>query len=182
MQKRAVGSSVSANSPRQLRESVSRDPRDTDAWLRLYAALLDRSEVQAAESVAREALHSAAVPARIASRHARTLIGRGELSRARDLMSNYRPGTFDEGHEALLAWLLQNTRHHQEAAAAYRALLARNAELGDWWVGLGISLEYTGDRNGALHAYERARDSAQIKTTLFEYARQRVVALNAKEE
>lgn len=170
----------SSTGQQQVRQTVARDPPDGAAWLRLYETLLDRGEAEAAEATILEGLGSAKDPSPLAIRYAKVLIGRGELNRARTVLQDHRPAAaFDADYEALLAWLLQSTAHHREAADAYRTLLASNTQLGDWWVGLAISLENVGDRKGALQAYQQARDSVQIKSALAKYASQRIAALNA---
>lgn len=174
----ARGAEVSASNEQSWRDAVSRDPQDGTAWIGLYDALLDDDEGQAAEAAILEGFSRAADPSLLASRYARVLISRGELSAALSLLQDHnQPGAFDEEREALLAWLLQSTQRHREAADAYRTLVARNSQLGDWWVGLAISLENIGNRDGALQAYERARGSVQIKATLARYAKQRIAAL-----
>ena len=181
MKKRPVQAEAIASATRQRPgETVPRDPQDGAAWLRLYESLLDRGEAEAAEATILKGLGSAKDPSLLASRYARVLIGRGELGQARAVLQDHRPvAGFDADYEALLAWLLQSTARHREAADVYRTLLASNTQFGDWWVGLAISLENIGDRKGALQAYEQARDSAQIKSALASYASQRIAALNA---
>ena len=178
--RKSPANSVAKAGEQTLRDVLVRDPEDSADWMRLYETLLDRDEAEAAQAAMIEGLATAAEPSPLASRYARELIVRGDLDQARSVLQEYRPvASFDQDYEALLAWLLQSTEHHREAADAYRTLVAWNSQFGDWWVGLAISLENIGDREGALQAYQQARDAAQIKSTLARYASQRIAALNA---
>ncbi|GIX37550.1 MAG: hypothetical protein KatS3mg127_0789 [Silanimonas sp.] len=82
--------------------------------------------------------------------------------------------------EALTAAAWQQLGHHAEAVARYRRALAREGDVGAWWVGLAISLEAEGQSAEALEAYRQAQRRGPLEAALADYVRARVSALAAE--
>ncbi|GIX39286.1 MAG: hypothetical protein KatS3mg128_0335 [Silanimonas sp.] len=82
--------------------------------------------------------------------------------------------------EALTAAAWQQLGRHAEAVARYRRALAREDDVGTWWVGLAISLEAEGQSAEALEAYRQAQRRGPLEAALADYVRARVSALAAE--
>jgi hypothetical protein len=77
----------------------------------------------------------------------------------------------------LLAQSAQRAKHYLLSEKTYRALIATHSRRGDWWVGLGISLDAQGRSKQAANAYRQALKTEQINQSLRTYAQQRLTVL-----
>ncbi|MCG8610596.1 MAG: tetratricopeptide repeat protein [Pseudomonadales bacterium] len=108
--------------------------------------------------------------------HARALVQTGNASEALSILAGRIPPV--EAHadyHALLAALYQQLNLHESAIQYYAQLVNVYPDSGDWWVGLGISLEAIGKRQSAVQAYRRATTQpVETKETLKQFALQRI--------
>ncbi|ARU54814.1 TPR repeat protein [Oleiphilus messinensis] len=108
--------------------------------------------------------------------HARALVQTGNASEALSILAGRIPPV--EAHadyHALLAALYQQLNLHELAIQYYAQLVNVYPDSGDWWVGLGISLEAIGKRQSAVQAYRRATTQpVETKETLKQFALQRI--------
>lgn len=65
-------------------------------------------------------------------------------------------GARDPDYRALLAAAYQRSGDHRRAITEYRAAAELAPDNGNWWMGLGLAAERTGNSNGARKAYEQA--------------------------
>lgn len=88
---------------------------------------------------------------------ARIYTGQGNLAAATALLESQQPALQQAAdYYALLAALYQRSNRHRDAVALYSNMLKLNPGQPVWNMGLGISLEATGDTVKARDAYERA--------------------------
>lgn len=78
---------------------------------------------------------------------------------------------------ALLAATYQRVNNHQKAVEIYLRLVKVRSDEGVWWLGLGISLEKSGNKKEALEAYQRAQKTGRLKSGLVKFTNNRVSAL-----
>lgn len=84
----------------------------------------------------------------------------------------------DAGYLAFLAALYQRAGRYAESAERYHRALGLNSQQGQWWLGLGISLEGMHSPAQAAEAYRKAQAQG-LTPALGDYARQRLEALGA---
>lgn len=78
------------------------------------------------------------------------------------------------GDYGLMASLLAQLGRHDEAVPAYRQALSQDASRGGWWLGLGVSLEATGQAEGARDAFMQARQQGQFNPDVMQFLNQRL--------
>ncbi|HTT08842.1 MAG TPA: tetratricopeptide repeat protein [Gammaproteobacteria bacterium] len=89
--------------------------------------------------------------------YARLLSETGEIGKAIDLLAHDAPApASDPDYHALLAALMQRAGRHNDAIVSYRRLLSVQPQNGLWWMGLGISLSASGQRQQARDAFTHA--------------------------
>ncbi|XOV79580.1 MAG: tetratricopeptide repeat protein [Aestuariibacter sp.] len=64
-----------------------------------------------------------------------------------------------------------------EASHLYGRLALNEPGRAQWWLGLAISLDKSGESNGAVKAYERASDLRQLSASAEDFIRERILAL-----
>jgi Flp pilus assembly protein TadD len=77
------------------------------------------------------------------------------------------------------AVLLQKAGRHAEAAEVYGALVQLRPLAEVWWMGLGISLEASGQSQEAVKAYRQAADKPDMTPALDRFVSSRLEALKA---
>lgn len=83
----------------------------------------------------------------------------------------------DTEYYEILAAMEQQRGSYTAAKQLYQNLTRYNALRGDWWVGYGVALESSAERESALAAYQRAVQLPQTRAALMQYAQQRIAAL-----
>jgi tetratricopeptide (TPR) repeat protein len=110
---------------------------------------------------------------------ARTLLSREKLDQAIRLLTPDQP-SMEESPEffALLALLYQREGRFPESVAVYRDLTRFKPARGDWWGGLAIGLDKSGDKLAALDAYRQVLMSGSVAPDLERFSRQRINLLS----
>ncbi len=116
--------------------------------------------------------------ARLRAIKARQLLAQGDAGAALLLLESDVPevATHTDYH-ALMAALYQQEGRPAEAVNQYALLLAQDAEVADWWAGMAIALERSGNPEGARQAYTRALKTFGLHEALARYARERISQL-----
>ena len=78
---------------------------------------------------------------------------------------------------ALLAATYQRVKNHKKAIEIYLRLVKVRPAAGIWWLGLAISLEKSGKNKEALEAYQRAKNTGNLKAGLIKFTNNKVTAL-----
>jgi MSHA biogenesis protein MshN len=103
----------------------------------------------------------------------------GDLSGALGTLARVPPPRRTAGFEALHAGLAQRAGDHMTAIGAYRRALVQPQPDPVWWVGLGVSLEATGEPGEARNAYARAAAEARLPADVRRYVTERLTVLGA---
>lgn len=163
----------------RLSDALALAPDHIRAREQLVLVLLMQQRPREAEMQLREALSADPTQSRLAMQLAQLLAGRGQSEAALAVME---PALLDGAANAAflgtLAGLYQQTGRPQQAIDNYRAALSLRPDMGVWWMGLGISLEQSGDLTAALDAYRRAESAKHLKPSLQKYVEQRLSVLS----
>jgi MSHA biogenesis protein MshN len=104
----------------------------------------------------------------------------GDLNGALQTLAKVPLARRNAGFEALHAGIAQRAGDHMTALQAYRRALAQPQPEAVWWVGLGVSLEATGEPNEARNAYARAAAEAKLPADVRRYVADRLAALDSR--
>ena len=77
----------------------------------------------------------------------------------------------------LKATLAQEQQLNAQASHLYGRLVVFEPNRAQWWLGLAISLDRLGQRDGALKAYENAAELRQLSASADDFIRQRILEL-----
>lgn len=77
----------------------------------------------------------------------------------------------------LKATVAQELLRDAEASHLYGRLVIFEPNRAQWWLGLAISLDRMGQKNGAIKAYENAADLRQLSASADDFIRQRILEL-----
>ncbi len=161
--------------------AISSHEQNHRARLALVETLLGQGDEQAARSLLVRGLELNPGHAHMARLLAGLLAQEGNNRMALYYLERAIPELQEDvEYHALVAALLQREGRHVEAIAFYRNVLSVHSGNGLWWMGLGISLEATGSGHQALLAYQRARQDANLTTSIAKYLDSRISSLNKK--
>jgi len=163
---------------RQLRDALTHYRRHHGARELLASVYIKSGRYVEAGSLLKEGLMLAPAHTLFAKLYARVLLKQQKPARAIAILERQPPMTgVDSEYHALLAALYQQTGQHLKAAASYRDVLRVDPRQGNWWIGLGISLEKLEKYAEARSAYQRAKNSANLTENLRQYVDKRLAVL-----
>ncbi|MBI4692680.1 MAG: hypothetical protein HY749_01490 [Gammaproteobacteria bacterium] len=153
-------------------------PKDVPARVRLAAELIRLERIADAETRLREGLALLPGEARFAGPLAHLAFERGDAAGALvTLQGAVPPLASDVEYHAFMAALQQQTGAHTAAVMIYRDVLKARPDNGAWWIGLGISLEATGDHADAARAFGTALGDHGLSEPMRTYATREMVRL-----
>lgn len=144
---------------------IDAQPAYQDARVSLAALLIDQGQSTKAANVINEGLklNPDAVP--LVELKARLLTAKGDIKRAIQLLQTQSPSMTDNPeYHAFMAALYQKDNSDLLAIRLYKRLLSDNPQNGNWWFGLGLSLEKLGEINSAYDAYVKAVTTGNVNT------------------
>jgi len=106
----------------------------------------------------------------------------GDLRGALQTLARVPQARRNAAYEALQAGVAQRAGDHMSAIAAYRRALLQPGADAIWWVGLGVSLEATGEPVEARNAYTRAVAEARLPADVRRYASERLAVLDSQSQ
>jgi len=104
----------------------------------------------------------------------------GDLNGALTTLARVPAARRNPAYEALYAGVAQRAGDHMSAIAAYRRALLQPQPDPVWWVGLGVSLEATGEPAQARDAYARAAAEAKLPAEVRRYVAERISVLDGQ--
>ncbi|MFO8025157.1 tetratricopeptide repeat protein [Thiohalophilus sp.] len=165
---------------RHLREALQHYRQHHRARELLAGVYIKSGRYVEAATLLKEGVSLAPQNSTFAKLYARVLLKQGKAAQAITVLERQPPQMgVDSDYHALLAAIYQQAGYHLKAAATYRDLLRLNPRQGNWWIGLGISLEQLQKYTEARSAYKRARNSPALPGNLKEFAEKRLSALAA---
>jgi MSHA biogenesis protein MshN len=136
-------------------------------------AMLEQGDTAGAEALLREGLENAPGDSAMARVLGHILLARNDARGAVQVLRPAAPtAASDPEYNALLAAAEQRSGAHAQAIRRYRGLLEQNPDNGAWLVGLGISLQSTGEAKAAADAFLRALADPALPAPLHTFAMQ----------
>lgn len=179
--KRALGRGQRALAVAQLGDLLESAPDNLDARLLLARLHIEDGRPRAAEELLDAGLDRQPDQQGLAFLLGRLLLEQGRLSEAGRVLDGHAPPVAaNPDYHLLLALTHRQAGDHDAAIAAYRAVTEASPGVGAAWVGLGVSLEATGDSQGARTAYRKAVGGDDRRAAMF--ARQRLAVMPANPE
>jgi len=157
---------------------IKTDPHYKEARASLVALLLDQGHYHRAERIIEEGLKTDAGYTPFIELKARILTATGKIKAAIALLQNAAPPMTDNPeYHAFLAALYARTDNDRLAVNIYRHLLALNAHNGNWWFGLGVSLDKLEQRQAAVDAFTKAMSEGHLNLASISYLQKRLHSL-----
>lgn len=145
----------------------------------LVNLLLGAGRTREAELMLQEGLRISPKHAPFADQYARILMRRDDLAAALGVLNGAAPAIeSDPDYHALIAYLYQQAENHDTAADLYRELVAIRPGQGQWWLGLGMSLDALQHTGQALDAYRRARNDSRLGSEVLRFINTRIRLLD----
>ncbi len=162
----------------QLRESLKQDATQHRLRELLVGLYIKTGRWIEADAVLAQGLKLLPVQPSLVKLRARTLMQLNQDKQAIAVLTQFAPPpSVDPEHYALMAVLQQRLGQHAQAVNIYQQLLAKNPNVGVWWVGMGISLEAQHQQGAAKTAFEHARASGNLSLEVARYTDNRLRVL-----
>lgn len=163
----------------RLSRSLSLYADHGPARVALAGLHLQQGRMTEAQALLAEGLERSPGEPTLVKFYSRSLLQDGRTDEALGVLEQGRNGAAnDPEYHALAGAIYQQRGEPAKAAEAYSSALAMEPRQGAWWLGLGISLEQTGDRAGAGRAYEQAK-TLQLEPVLRRYVEERLRAVKS---
>lgn len=151
-----------------------------DSRITLITLLLGQKRHQLAEQQLKIGLQVYPKGRDLLKLQARILMAQGKLEDARKTLSAMPVNlSVDSEQMDLLAVTTQGLGDHQKALEYYHQLVRFDAQIPQWWVGLGVSMEALGRTSSARSAYLRASRLPINNSALKDYVAQRLAIIPA---
>ncbi|ABM61121.1 tetratricopeptide repeat protein [Halorhodospira halophila] len=175
-----AGDTLSAS--QSYRRALEMDPDRHEARVG-YARMLARAQrTERARGVLQEGLERAPEHERMARLYAHLSEERGQPQDGIDALEPvYRAQEGEPGAVAAhLAALYRQTGAHDQALMLYSELAEAEPDNGLWQAGIAVAAEQMGDHEGALRAWEQAREREGLSAEVQAHAEARIEALQGR--
>lgn len=163
----------------RLEVALRLDPEHDAARQSLVALLLEAGNVAPAEALLREGITLQPNDPWYPRSLAQMQLQRGDLAAAAAGLKAALGKRQDAANWALYAGTLHKLGKSGEAATAYREAVRLDPSQGNWWIGMAVALEQSGDAEAAGATYQRALQT-RLGGELREFAQQKARALNQR--
>ncbi|HVE44654.1 MAG TPA: tetratricopeptide repeat protein [Gammaproteobacteria bacterium] len=154
------------------------NPGYQDARVSLAALLLDQNKQVRANLVIDQGLSRSPDYVPYIELKARLLTQAGNIQQALVLLKTASPAlTENPEYHAFIAALYERTNQDKLAARIYRELLTLWPQNGNWWFGLGLSLDKMGQGQAAKNAYTKALMEGHLNTSSVSFLENRLQSL-----
>ncbi len=155
-----------------------KNPEFSEAREVLARVYLLQGDLTAAQAVLDEGLMTDPNNLNLSVLEARLFTQQGHYQEALSLLQEFNPNIKNSPeYYALLAATLQALGRSNEAGGIYQSLIKLDPGNGQYWLGLGIALENKNAIHKAIQAYQQARSSGGIDSTVRVYANNRLQTL-----
>jgi tetratricopeptide (TPR) repeat protein len=159
----------------QLSDLLKFAPNYNDARVSLAALLLDQNDKLSAEKIVNAGLQLTPGYAPLVELKARMLTSEGQIKTALTLLQTAPPSIEENpDYYALIAALYEQSNNDNLAISLYRQLLTINPQQGNWWFGLGVSLDKERQLTDAKNAYTKAIALGHLSTDSLTYLQRRL--------
>ncbi len=166
----------------QLRKALQQNPQHTRARESLAVLMINNKRLSEAEDLLAEGITLSPQYMPLTKLYARVLMAQDRTEAAVQALEKITPeAAQDPNYYAFIAALHQRLERHSQAISAYRTALKIQPQQGLWWMGLGISLEATGEQRDALDAYRHALAGQSLHGAPLDYVQERLAALKLQD-
>lgn len=174
----AVAANDVSQAIRIYRQILSIDLRNHDARKKLAVLHYSLNENGAASVVLNEGIQLEPERADFRLMLARLFYRQKKLKQAYAVLAQIEPDVQRNiDYFGLKATVAQELELNAESSHLYGRLVIFEPNRAQWWLGLAISLDRMGQRDGALRAYENAADLRQLSASADDFIRQRILEL-----
>ena len=165
----------------QINNALGMDPKNIKTRSTLVNLLIEQNDLAAAIRILDDGIVLLPNQYNWRELKAKLLVKLNKYDDAVEVLSQAGPDVNDDpDYFAFLAALLQQQGRDAEAVNYYRNVVAARAGNGIWWMGLGISLERTGQPVQAVDAYNKAVRDDSLKPDIRAFVTNRIAALSGK--
>lgn len=161
-----------------LNEALVLSPDHIRAREQLAITLIMQQRQREAEELLRAGLAIDSTQANMALQLGQLL---AQQNRASEAIAYMEPALLNAADNpqflGTLAGIYQNAGDPEQAINNYQAALSLRPNQGIWWMGLGISLEQTGQYGNAVAAYREALTQQRLRPDLRKYVNERLAVL-----
>lgn len=162
----------------QLARLLEAQPAYQDARVTFAALLIDQGNPQLAAKVIDAGLRLSPDFIPLIELKARQLTTQGQIKKALTLLQSESPPiSSNPEYHAFMAALYQKNDNNLLAVQLYKRLLSINPQNGNWWFGLGLSLEKLGENSLAYDAYRKAITNGNVNQESMAYLQQHMQSL-----
>lgn len=161
-----------------LRELLSLKPQDVDARKKLAVILYANHDKNGARSILGDGINLLSDRPDFRLMLARIYFKEQNYFAAYETLQELEPEIKKHPeYYALQANVAKELSMFVEASHLYGRLALFEPDRAQWWLGLAISLDKSGESSAAVKAYERASDLRQLSASAEDFIRERIVAL-----
>lgn len=159
-----------SNAIQNLNKAITLNPAFNQAREALAALYIQTDNVSAAIVVLNKGLEISPDYYAFIKLKAQIFVNEGLFDKALMLLTENVPAIEQHpGYYALLAAVYNKEKKYMVAADIYRQLTQLNADNGQWWFGLGASLNLAGKTDEAKSAYQKALQAGGLKPDVRAY-------------
>jgi tetratricopeptide (TPR) repeat protein len=169
-----LNTTSSLNVIKQLAIVLQKTPNYNPARATLAAMLIKYDQPVQALGVLKVGLMQDPANQQFAELTAHVLVQRKEIRQALAILKRAQPATTQSNptYMAFMAALYLQQKDYQSAKTIYQSLVEYNSNKGDWWAGLGISLQKLSHAQDAYNAFNHAETLGGLSPTLEAYVNQ----------
>lgn len=153
-------------------------PDYNDARVALAAIMLETGNLAGAQQTIQDGLNMTPDYLPLIELKARALTSEGKIKEALLVLQGDQPSiTDDPNFHALLAALYNRQNNYELAASIYQKLVLIDPHQGNWWFGLGVSLDNLGNSKDATFAYTKAATEGRLNPQALSFLQTRLEKL-----
>lgn len=159
----------------ELESTIKLQPDNFKAYESLIDLLVSANQLNKASNYLDTAIKKFPNEISFVQIYAQLLAQKGNFAKALALLAKFSPdANSNPDYYALIASIYGQQNKNVEAAEIYDRLLKLYPNKAIWWVGLGISLEATDQKNAAEEAYQRAYNLGNLPADVLTFVTSKI--------